>query len=211
MESLLIQLLLSRHFKEDFQTTAYSVNVYIVPGSQALRLSRLSRADVEGGKCPKIELPFLKKTGKRKTSLKPKIGGKGRKQTTRDLVQGDGSDGSEARWTPLQGASTAWIEPQRGSRVAMRTTKRKRIMSSDDEDGGVPDSDDDTAHLIVEDNVEDGVEDDFRVEESAADEHAPNSAQDEWSYSLTQSHSRGNRQPNKRRRLAQPNVIEISD
>jgi hypothetical protein len=196
-------MLLSKHFKEDFQTTAYTVNVYIIPGSQALRLSRLSRADVEDGKCPKIEHSFLKRAGKRKSLSKPKTGGKRSKQTTLDLVKGDDDDGSETQQTPLQYTSTTRVKTQHGLQAATRTTKRKRIMSSDDEDGGVPDSDDDIAHFVVDDVV-----DDFRVGgDFAADEYTPSNAQDEWSYSLTVTPSRGS----KRRRLTQPNVIELSD
>ena len=207
MESLLIHLLLSRHFKEDFQTTAYSVNVYIIPGSQALRLSRLSKADVEGGKCPKIEHSFLNKTGKRKSLSKPKTGGKGGKRRTLDPVEDDDDDGSETQQTPLQRVGTTKMQPQYGSKAATRTTKRKRIMSSDDEKGGVPDQGDDIAHFTVDDNV-----DDFRVGgDLAADEYTSSSAQDEWSYSLAVNHSRGSIPPNKRRRLAQPNVIDLSD
>ena len=204
VESLLIHLLLSKHFREDFQSTAYTVNVYIIPGSQALRLSRLSRADVEGGKCPKIEHSFLKRTGKRKSLSKPKTGGKRGKQTTLDLVQGDEDDGSETQQTSFQRVSTARMQSQH---AATRTSKRKRIMSSDDERGGVPDSNDDIAHIIVDDNV-----DDLRMGGNfVADEHTSSSAHDEWSYSLTVTHSRDNEPLNKRRRLAQPNVIELSD
>ena len=203
MESLLIHLLLSKHFKEDFQTTAYSVNVYIIPGSQALRLSRLSRSDVKGGKCPKIEHSFLKKGGKRKSLSKSKTGGKGSKQATLDSVRADDDDGSESQRTSFQIASATPARSQHGSGAATRATKRKWIASSDDEDGGVPDSDDDTAHFIVED----GVEDDIRVEGFATNGHTPIGVQDEWSYSLTKTHPRGN----KRQRLTQPNVIELSD
>jgi hypothetical protein len=208
VESLLIHLLLSRHFKEDFQTTAYSVNVYIIPGSQALRLSRLSRADVEGGKCLKIELSFLKKTGKRRSSSKSKskTGGNGNKQTTVHLVPGDDDDGSETHQISFQRAGTTQMRLQHDSRAAARTTKRKRT-SSDDEDERVPDSGDDITHFIMED----GVEDDFGVEDFTAEEYASSSVPDEWSYSLTKTRSRGHKPPNKRRRLAQPNVIELSD
>jgi ATP-dependent DNA helicase Q1 len=207
VESLLIHLLLSKHLKEDFQTTAYSVNVYIIPGSQALRLSRLSRANVEGGQCPTIEHTFLKKTGKRKSLSQSKTGGKGSKQTALDTAQADDDDGSVNQQTPPQIAGTARVNSQHGSRAARKTTKRKWITRSDEEDGGVPDSDDDIAHLGVEDDVEEG----SRVEVFAADGHTPSNAQDGWSYSFTKAHSRGDGLPNKRRRLAQPDVIELSD
>jgi hypothetical protein len=121
-------------------------------------------------------------------------------------MQGDGDDGRETR-KPSQRASATRVKSQHGSTAATRTTKRKRLTSSDDDGQGDPDSCDDIAHFIVDDSVEDV----FRVEESSADEHTSSSVQDEWSYSLTKAHSRGNRPPNKRRRLAQPNVIEISD
>ena len=183
------------------------MNVYIIPGSQALRLSRLSRADVEGGKCPKIEHSFLKKTGKRKSLSKPKTGGKGGKRTTLDPVEGDDDDGSETQQTPFQRVNSTRMQSQHGLKAATRTTKRKRIMSSDDEKEGVPDSGDDIAHFIVDDDV-----DDFRVgADLGAEECTSSSPQDEWSYSLTVTQPRGTILPNKRRRLAQPNVIELSD
>ena len=176
------------------------MNVYIIPGSQALRLSRLSRANVEGGQYPEIEHSFLKKTEKRKSLPKSKTGGKGSKQTTLASLQADDDDSNVSQ-------RTTRMNSQHGSGAARKTTKRKWITSSDDDDGGVPDSDDDIAHSIVEDDVEDG----FRAQGFAGDEHMPGGAQDEWSYSLTNAHSRGNRLPNKRRRVAQPDVIELSD
>jgi len=204
VESLLIHLLLSKYLREDFQATAYSVNVYIIPGPQSLRLSRLSRADVEGGKCPKIGASFLRKMGKRKGLSKSKIGGKGGMQTTLDSMQGVADDVSETQQTSLQRVS---MKPRHRLRTTTRTTKRKRIATSDNDDEGDLDSDDDITSFVVED----GGLDDFGVGGSAADNYTSGSGDDEWSHSLTKNHSHDNEPPNKRRRVARPNVIELSD
>lgn len=53
-ETLIIQLVLSNHLQEDYHSTAYSINVYAVPGTQCIRLTRLTqeaaRSGVGGGR-----------------------------------------------------------------------------------------------------------------------------------------------------------------
>lgn len=68
---LIITLLLSGYLKEDFHSTAYSINVYVSAGPQALRLTRLSRQKVEAGEGSRIDCTFVNKiTKKRKSSAK---------------------------------------------------------------------------------------------------------------------------------------------
>jgi ATP-dependent DNA helicase Q1 len=68
---LLVQLILSHHLKEDFHSTSYSINVYVISGPQAMRLTRLSREAVESGAGQRITCTFLKKAG-RKAAAKSK-------------------------------------------------------------------------------------------------------------------------------------------
>ncbi|KAI9567984.1 P-loop containing nucleoside triphosphate hydrolase protein [Boletus coccyginus] len=58
LEVLIVHLLVSRYLGEAFSSTAYSVNVYIVPGELALRLTRFTRADILAGKGPRIHCSF---------------------------------------------------------------------------------------------------------------------------------------------------------
>ncbi|EGO29247.1 hypothetical protein SERLADRAFT_445074 [Serpula lacrymans var. lacrymans S7.9] len=46
-EALIVQLLTTHYMKEELVPTSYNINVYIVPGVQAFRLSRFSQADIE--------------------------------------------------------------------------------------------------------------------------------------------------------------------
>jgi ATP-dependent DNA helicase Q1 len=59
---LIIQLVLSGHLKEIFHSTAYSINVYLQLGPQAVRLTRLGRDAIMGGSGPRIECAFLQRS-----------------------------------------------------------------------------------------------------------------------------------------------------
>ncbi|KAG1731628.1 P-loop containing nucleoside triphosphate hydrolase protein [Suillus paluster] len=67
MESLIVQMLLSQYLKETFLSTAYTVNVYVAPGNQALRLTRFTREDVVNGGGPRIQCSFRKHGRKAKS------------------------------------------------------------------------------------------------------------------------------------------------
>ncbi|KAF8324278.1 P-loop containing nucleoside triphosphate hydrolase protein [Cantharellus anzutake] len=71
VEALIIRLLLTKYLKEEFSSTAYSINVYVTPGPQALRLTRLSSDQVSRGEGPRISCTFLVKSKQRRTSSKP--------------------------------------------------------------------------------------------------------------------------------------------
>jgi len=45
-----VELLLSRYLEEAYSANSYAVNVYVVPGPQAIRLGRFSREDLENKK-----------------------------------------------------------------------------------------------------------------------------------------------------------------
>jgi hypothetical protein len=64
---LIIQLVLSEHLKEIFHSTAYAINVYLQPGPQAVRLTRLSRDAVDAGAAAKIECVFLQRKANGRT------------------------------------------------------------------------------------------------------------------------------------------------
>ena len=75
-----MHLLLADYLKESFHSTAYAINVYVQPGPNALRLSRLRQEQVKAGQGPRISVIFSKIEKKRQ-----------RKKRQRD----DTSSGSE--------------------------------------------------------------------------------------------------------------------
>lgn len=58
MDSLIVQMLVLRYLEEAFSSTAYTVNVYVAPGNQALRLTRFTREDIVNGGGPRIQCSF---------------------------------------------------------------------------------------------------------------------------------------------------------
>ena len=76
---LIVHLLLSRYLGEAFSSTAYTVNVYIVPGELALRLTRFTRADILAGKGPRIHCSF-RRPQRRKSSWTDATAGRKKKQ-----------------------------------------------------------------------------------------------------------------------------------
>ncbi|PVG04636.1 ATP-dependent DNA helicase [Serendipita vermifera] len=162
VESLLITLLLLGYLKEEYVTNAYAINVYLVPGQQALRLSRLSKDDVESGKGPQIVTTFLKREKTRRISTAP---GNKRSSKKSDIVpptrlakdsasdlKGKGKppvmldDDSEAEESILaQGISRkvsynseptmrTKSHPDRKPRGATVLSKRKRVEDSEEEE-----------------------------------------------------------------------------
>jgi ATP-dependent DNA helicase Q1 len=65
-----VELLLSRYLQESYSANAYAVNVYVVPGPQAIRLTRISREDLEKNRGPRVECSFRKAARKGKTTDK---------------------------------------------------------------------------------------------------------------------------------------------
>ncbi|KAF8122865.1 ATP-dependent DNA helicase [Boletus edulis] len=98
LELIIVHLLNSRYLGEAFSSTAYSVNVYIVPGELAIRLTRFTRADIVAGKGPRIHCS-LRQAHQRKSSSTDATAGRKKKQP----AQTNGVDG--ARRPPAAGPS----------------------------------------------------------------------------------------------------------
>lgn len=62
-----MNLLLSEHLKESFHTTAYAINVYVLPGVNAVRLARYPREDIEAEKGTRILASFARKEPKKQS------------------------------------------------------------------------------------------------------------------------------------------------
>jgi len=62
-----VELLLSGYLQESYSANAYAVNVYVIPGPQAIRLTRISREDLEKNGGPRVECSFRKVARKGKT------------------------------------------------------------------------------------------------------------------------------------------------
>lgn len=163
---LIITLLLSGHLKEDFHSTAYSINVYVSAGPQALRLTRLSRQKVGAGEGSRINCTFVNKiTKKRKSSAKSstvttKGKGKGKLKTSLNseeeheeididvsLEEEDDTDHDAPSSKPA--AATSRTKQTKKSSAPRQSTKPKpRVFKSlsnpgvafadDDEDEDVP-------------------------------------------------------------------------
>lgn len=69
-------MILTGYIEELFSQTAYSINVYVKPGANAIRLTRLTRVDIESRKGPQIRCTFRVKA---KTKSQSKAKGKGKK------------------------------------------------------------------------------------------------------------------------------------
>ncbi|CAE6431582.1 unnamed protein product [Rhizoctonia solani] len=94
-ETLIIQLVLSGHLKEIFHSTAYAINVYLQPGPQAVRLTRLLREVVEAGAGPKVECAFIQRTSVKSKAAPKKQAGKsngGRKGKSKVVASDEDED-----------------------------------------------------------------------------------------------------------------------
>jgi len=60
-------MLVLRYLEEAFSSTAYTVNVYVATGNQALRLTRFTRDEVVNGHGPRIQCSFRRLGRKIKT------------------------------------------------------------------------------------------------------------------------------------------------
>ncbi|KAG6333050.1 hypothetical protein ID866_6039 [Astraeus odoratus] len=58
VETLIVHLLVSNYVGEAFSSTAYAINVYVIPGNLAIRLTRFTRAEIVNGLGPRIHCSF---------------------------------------------------------------------------------------------------------------------------------------------------------
>ncbi|KAK4686598.1 hypothetical protein P7C73_g3531, partial [Tremellales sp. Uapishka_1] len=90
-EALLIHLILLGYIEESYHATSYAVNVYLIPSSTAIRLSRLSQRVVEDGIANKINCTFPSLPGKKRKAKSRKKGGEDEEDEDEE-ADGDGSE-----------------------------------------------------------------------------------------------------------------------
>ena len=80
----MVELLLSRYLEESYSANSYVVNVYVVPGPQAIRLTRISREDLTNNKGPRVKCSFRKVARKKAAGKSTK--GTSKKASNEDPV-----------------------------------------------------------------------------------------------------------------------------
>ncbi|KIJ63080.1 hypothetical protein HYDPIDRAFT_176149 [Hydnomerulius pinastri MD-312] len=161
IETLTVQLLVSRYLGEAFSSTAYTVNVYVIPGELALRLSRFSRADVVNGKGPRIQCSFKRQARK----VKATAAGTKRKVATGNISDEEG--------VPVSVAGPSRIRKPGVTKA--RTKRQYQEVDEEEEAVGVEDIDEEE-------------DEDFTNAIRMIDEAEPSDAEDDedrgWEYSL---------------------------
>lgn len=88
IEHLIIRLLILKYLQEEYQETAYSTLVYIVPGQMSPRLDHLTQDNIASGSRVKIECVFGKRAiGKKAKASSTQVVSKKRKAST--VAQGN--------------------------------------------------------------------------------------------------------------------------
>jgi len=145
---LIVHLLVSRHLGEAFSSTAYSVNVYIVPGELAIRLTRFTRAEILAGKGPRIHCSFRRQ--RRRNSSLDTAAGRKKKQAVQ-------TNGAAAVVNPKTGMHDARVPGAAGpSRLphplGNAPEKKKRpyeyVEASEVDEDGVDDEGEDFEEAI---------------------------------------------------------------
>src|ERR1700730_4511543 len=159
-ETLLVELLLSHYLEDAYSANSYAVNVYIVPGPQAIRLTRFSREDLENNRGPRVECCF------RRVPRKTKATEKGRKGSSKKVSHEVAGSDSEVSTGFSNGRNTNL------------SRKRKRQPTADAGDK----SDD----LIVTDGngLGDDDIDDFSHELQPVDAHESEPECNDWMFSM---------------------------
>lgn len=225
--------------KEEYSSTAYTINVYLIAGTQSLRLSRLSEADITSGNGPRIRTSFVKKEKRRKSAgtAKEKTAGKqgnlvppARKARASASTSKSNIEEDDASDLPDHGIVN-WLvgKPSQGSEEATRThakktpghrgsaimPKRKRVDTSEEESVG---DDDDLAGFLVDDDDVDiprDIQGHGSVPESDDDDV------DTWAFSFTGEAAATPRvgskpapkrqKPSAEKRFNSSDIIELSD
>lgn len=89
-------MLLRGYLEDEYNATAYSVNVYVRPGAMSGRLSRLAIADVENkaAGCPTVLVKLLDMSGKRAAKKKTSKRGKALSKKSSEEEEDDEGDSS---------------------------------------------------------------------------------------------------------------------
>ena len=161
-----MELLLSRYLEEAYSANSYAVNVYVVPGPQAIRLGRFSREDLENKKGPRVECFF------RKGARKSKAVEKGSKRASKKASNQDPRPDGQNSIKFSNGVD------------ASSSRKRKRQPT--------PDADDELDDFIVPDDNgmerDDSDNEDFSNELRRLDTQEPEPDNDDWTFSLDATH-----------------------
>ncbi|KAG9032506.1 hypothetical protein FRB95_001413 [Tulasnella sp. JGI-2019a] len=125
VEMLIIQLILSNHLKEDYHSTAYSINVYVQAGPQSLRITRMSYDSVKAGTGERITLAIATKT-KRATKSSTVKGN--RKAQDGDGRAEDGGPGS---------SSGSRVQGQRSLAEVVTARRAAKVVTNGKTAGGI--------------------------------------------------------------------------
>src|ERR1700722_1442439 len=129
-EALIVQLILSRHLVEEFVQTAYTTNVYFIPGPKALQIIRFEREDLE--KAPRIEFYFRKPERKGRQGGKENQAAAGKQTTTITTT-------AAATSSPTAAAKTV---PRKFPLASGSAETKKRGWESSDIEDEIHDDDD---------------------------------------------------------------------
>jgi hypothetical protein len=236
----LIILLLQDYLKEEYSSTAYTINVYLIPGPQSLRLSRLSEEDARSGSGPRIRTSFVKKDKGRKSaaakarkSTKPgdfvaptrkaRVSGstsmaKGvTKESTND--ESDASEPGLGDWLVRQSshgtgdAVQSHARKMPGRHGSAIVPKRKRVDTSDEDEASVGILHE-LADFIVDDDDDRGVARDNH--DSGSVPNSDDDDADEWAFSFvapirTSKPTPKRPRPSKSTQFDTSDIIELSD
>ncbi|KAL4073701.1 ATP-dependent DNA helicase [Scleroderma citrinum] len=146
VEKLIVQLLILRYLGEAFSSTAYSVNVYVIPGQLAIRLTRLMRSEIVNGKGPRIYCSFKRtpRGGKAVTKASMKRG------TVRESVA-DGDSNEDG----IAGPSNS-----RPSKYPMQMKNKRPYEEVDEEPKEIEDEEDFSEEIRMIDDESSGKEED---------------------------------------------------
>ncbi|KAI6134746.1 ATP-dependent DNA helicase [Pisolithus croceorrhizus] len=139
IETLIVHLLVSGYLREEFSSTAYTVNVYVAPAPLAIRLMRHTRAEIMAGNGPEICCSF------RRAPRRGKATTVATKDATRITIQ-ETVDGSDSENEPVAGPSSSCLP-----RYNLRT-KNKRSSRESDEPETFTDGEDFTEEILMIDD-----------------------------------------------------------
>jgi ATP-dependent DNA helicase Q1 len=159
-----VELLLSQYLQESYSANAYAVNVYVVPGPQAIRLTRISREDLEKNRGPRVECSFRKVARKGKAS---KTADKGNKRTSNKPSEED-----------LDHRGPTIIPDGKNKVKTSRKRKRQAISDADDELNGFIIAD--KSGLEYGDEIED-----FTNQLRQIDTQTSEPEDDDWTFSMS--------------------------
>lgn len=148
---MIVHLLMSRYLGEAFSSTAYTVNVYVVPGELALRLTRFTRGDILAGKGPRIHCSFKQAHQRKSSSTDATVGRKKKQpaQTSGAAAAKAKTDGNSARGPGAAGPSRL---PHMLSNALAQKKRTYEYVEASEED------EKETVHDLV-DHIDDAEED----------------------------------------------------